>query len=185
MPSPSVSVLFNQRGGAFEPGAFDPSGLDPSYPIEMRGAGYSVAHMRGGNPSMFPFLGTVGAPTAWRHISDDSFISQSLRQALESLNETLRSKNASLDIQTKNNVDTLITQLEAAEKAVKDERDALNTFNNAIATGSAEVQGKKNILPADLTRTVDAYNAAMKNRQKLENKLFRVVIALGGKVQVI
>jgi hypothetical protein len=153
-------------------------------PIEMKGFGYEVAHMRGGFglPIM---LGTVGSPTQWRPISDDSFISLSLRQALDSLNNTLKTKNASLDGPTKSNVDTLITQLEAAEKAVKDERDNLNSFNNAIATGSANVQNKKNIDTATLTRTVDAYNNAMKNRQKLENKLFRVVIALGGKVQVI
>jgi hypothetical protein len=169
MHQPSVSVLF--KGGASGYDAFDPSVLDPVMPIEMRGAGYAVAHMRGGH---FPLmLGTVGSPTQWRPISDDSFISLSLRQALDSLNNTLKTKHASLDPATKTNVDTLITQLEAAEKAVKDERDNLNSFNNAIATGSANVQGKKNI------------DNAMKNRQKLENKLFRVVIALGGKVQVI
>jgi hypothetical protein len=181
MHQPSVSVLF--KGGASGYDAFDPSVLDPVMPIEMRGAGYAVAHMRGGH---FPLmLGTVGSPTQWRPISDDSFISLSLRQALDSLNNTLKTKHASLDPATKTNVDTLITQLEAAEKAVKDERDNLNSFNNAIATGSANVQGKKNIDSATLSRTVDAYNNAMKNRQKLENKLFRVVIALGGKVQVI
>jgi len=181
MHSPSVSVLF--KGGASGYDAFDPGVLDPVMPIEMRGAGYAVAHMRGGQ---FPLmLGTVGSPTQWRPVSDDSFISQSLRQALDSLNDTLKTKNASLDGQTKNNVDTLVLQLEQAEKAVRDARDDLNTFNNAIATGSANVQGKKNINTETLGRTVDAYNNAMKNRQKLENKLFRVVIALGGKVQVI
>jgi hypothetical protein len=179
MHQPSVSVLF--RGGGSD--AFDPSILDPIMPIEMRGSGYAVAHMRGGQ---FPImLGTVGSPTQWRPVSDDSFISLSLRQALDSLNNTLETKKASLDSATKTNVDNLITQLEAAEKAVKDERDNLNTFNNAISTGSADVQNKKHINTATLTRTVEAYNNAMKNRQKLENKLFRVVIALGGKVQVI
>jgi hypothetical protein len=181
MHNPSVSVLFRGGGGSDE---FDTASLNPEMPIEMRGFGYEVAHMRGGFG--FPLmLGTVGSPTQWRPVSDDSFISLSLRQALDSLNDTLKTKNASLDGPTKNNVDTLITQLEAAEKAVKDARDDLNTFNNAIATGSANVQGKKNIDSATLSRTVDAYNNAMKNRQKLENKLFRVVIALGGKVQVI
>ena len=84
--------------------------------------------------------------------------------------------------------DNLVTQLENAEKLVKEERDRLNTFNSAIATGSANIpQGSKKhntkIDTDTLSRTVDSYNAAMKNRQKLENKLFRVVIALGGKVQ--
>jgi len=181
MHQPSVSVLF--KGGANGTDGFDTGSLNPEMPIEMRGTGYAVAHMRGGQ---FPFMiGTVSSPTAFRPVSDDSFISLSLRQALDSLNDTLATKKASLDPATKTNVDTLINQLEAAEKAVKDERDRLNTFNNAIATGSAIVQGKKNINTADLTRTVEAYNNAMKNRQKLENKLFRVVIALGGKVQVI
>jgi len=182
MHQPSVSVLF--KGGANGVDGFDTSSLNPEMPIEMKGFGYEVAHMRGGFG--FPMmLGTVGSPTQWRPISDDSFISLSLRQALDSLNDTLKTKNASLDNATKTNVDTLVLQLEAAEKAVKDARDDLNTFNNAIATGSANVQNKKNIDTATLGRTVDAYNNAMKNRQKLENKLFRVVIALGGKVQVI
>jgi hypothetical protein len=116
MHSPSVSVLF--KGGANGSEAFDGSVLDPLMPIEMRGSGYAVAHMRGGQYPVM--LGTIGSPTQWRPVSDDSFISQSLRQALNSLNATLQTKNAELDPKTTQNVDNLVTQLELAEKAVKD-----------------------------------------------------------------
>jgi hypothetical protein len=176
LPSPSVSVLF--RGGAMEHPELD------NHPIEMRGAGYAVAHMRGGQ---FPLmLGTVGAPTQWRPVSDSSFISSSLRAAFESLQATLKNKNnATLEDGVRQNVTDLITKLEAAEQAVRDERAKLNSFNSAIATGSAQVDGLKDIKADAITRTVDSYNNAMKSRQKLENKLFRVIIALGGKVQQV
>ena len=173
MQSPnSVSVMF--RGGSAEMAE-----LDPSFPVEMRGAGYSIAHMRGGNW----MVGTASSPTMWRPVSDDSFISTSLRQALATLNQSLDLKNASLDQPTQDKVENLIKELERAEKKVKDYRDQLNTFNNAISTGQASVDNQKNMDVNTVKTTVDAYNNWMKSRQKLENKLFRVVIALGGKVQ--
>jgi predicted translin family RNA/ssDNA-binding protein len=100
----------------------------------------------------------------------------------QSLEQSLTAKGATLADATKTQVNGLITSLEAAEKAVKESRDELNTFNNAIASGNANVKDQKNIDADTVTRTVQAYNMAMKSRQKLENKLFRVVIALGGKV---
>jgi len=173
---PQVSVQL-MRGGQLS------ADLDPHYPIEMRGAGYAMAQMRGGQLPLM--LGTVSSPTSWRPVSDSSFISASLKAALASLEQSLHSKDASLADATKTQVNKLITDLEAAEKAVKDSRDKLNTFNNAIASGNANVKDQKNIDEGTITRTVEAYNMAMKSRQKLENKLFRVVIALGGKVQVV
>jgi len=154
--------------------------LNPEFPIEMRGSGYSIAHMRGGQ---FPLmLGTLGSPTSWRPVSDSSFISASLKAALASLEQSLDAKGATLADATRAQIANLITELEAAEKKVKDARNELNTFNNAIATGNANVKDKKDITSATITSSVEAYNMAMKSRQKLENKLFRVVIALGGKV---
>jgi hypothetical protein len=49
-------------------------------------------------------------------------------------------------------------------------------------TPDADVKNKTNITMPTVIKTAEAYNQSMKNRQKLENKLFRVVIALGGKV---
>jgi hypothetical protein len=172
---PSVSVQL-MRGG-------QQSDLNPDFPIEMRGAGYAIAQMRGGQLPLM--LGTVASPTSWRPVSDGSFISASLKAALASLEQSLSSKGATLADATKTQVSALIQQLEDAEKAVKNSRNELNTFNNAIASGNANVKDQKNIDASTITRTVEAYNMAMKSRQKLENKLFRVVIALGGKVQVV
>jgi hypothetical protein len=161
--------------------------LDISYPIEMRGAGPMIAAMRGG---MYPFmLGTASSPTSWTPVSDRSFISASLRMALASLMSSLKSKNYVLSDDTKTEVDSLITKLEAAEKSVVSYRDNLTSINNAIASGHDSVNKIKDgakdgsqIALADVTKIADEYNNAMKMRQKLENKLFRVVVALGGKV---
>lgn len=170
---PQISVQL-MKGGQL------PNDLNPEFPIEMRGAGYAMAQMRGGQLPLM--LGTISSPTSWRPVSDSSFISASLKAALASLEQSLTAKGATLADATKTQVAKLITDLEAAEKAVKESRDELNTFNNAIASGNANVKDQKNIDSTTVTRTVEAYNMAMKSRQKLENKLFRVVIALGGKV---
>ena len=161
--------------------------LNPEFPIEMRGSGYAIAHMRGGQ---FPLmLGTLGSPTSWRPVSDSSFISASLKAALASLEQSLKSKKSDLQQDTKTQITGLITALEAAEKAVKDKRDQLNNYNNAIAAGNTrnieDRKGDSAIKTEEITATVEAYNNAMKSRQKIENKLFRVVIALGGKVQSV
>lgn len=171
LPIPG-GLTIRLSGGALEE-------LDPAYPIEMRGAGQSFAAMKGGT---FPFvIGTTASPTSWRPISDNSFISASLTAALDSLKSTLQTKGASLAKGTDAAIDKLITDLKDAEEKVIKHRDALTDFNNAIASGSAKVNGQS-INLGQVQTTADAYNQAMKMRQKLENKLFRVVVALGGKV---
>jgi hypothetical protein len=172
LPVPG-GLTIRLSGGALEE-------LDPAYPIDMRGAGPSLAAMKGGYAPLL--IGTAGSPTSWRPISDNSFISTSLKAALESLKSTLADKKASLATATDTQIGKLVTDLENAEKAVIKHRDALTDMNNAIASGSANVNNKTGITMAQVQTTADAYNQAMKMRQKLENKLFRVVVALGGKV---
>ena len=147
-------------------------------PIEMRGAGPMLAAMRGGHGGMV--IGTTSSPTQWRPIDDNSFISASLRAAIAQLKANIAQQNngAKLDDAVNNEVEDNIKKLEDAEKAVRANRDKLTTMNNAIATG---YKATGSVTVADITAATESYNAAMKNRQKLENKLFRVVIALGGK----
>ena len=169
---PSFSMSF--RGGANSAFAsIDSSNYDP---IEMRGAGPMLAAMRGG----VYVVGTTSSPTQWRPIDDNSFISASLRAAIAQLKANIAQQNngAKLDDAVNNEVEDNIKKLEDAEKAVRANRDKLTTMNNAIATG---YKATGSVTVADITAATESYNAAMKNRQKLENKLFRVVIALGGK----
>jgi hypothetical protein len=144
-------------------------------PIEMRGAGPMLAAMRGGM-----VLGTTSSPTQWRPIDDNSFISASLRAAYAQLKANIEAQGSKLDNDVDNEVNANIKALEDAEKAVRANRDKLNSMNNAIATGYKAASGST-VNVAEITAATQSYNAAMKNRQKLENKLFRVVIALGGK----
>jgi hypothetical protein len=148
-------------------------------PIEMRGAGPMLAAMRGGHGHGM-VIGTTSSPTQWRPIDDNSFISASLEAAIAQLRANLQAQGATLAEEVATEVDTNITALKNAEKAVRANRDRLTTMNNAIATGYKPASGAT-INIAEITAATDSYNAAMKNRQKLENKLFRVVIALGGK----
>ena len=168
---PAISMSF--RGGANAAlASVDPFNYDP---IEMRGAGPMLAAMRGGM-----VIGTTSSPTQWRPIDDNSFISASLRAAIAQLKANIAQQNngATLDDAVNNEVEDNIKKLEDAEKAVRANRDKLTTMNNAIATG---YKADGTVTVADITAATESYNAAMKNRQKLENKLFRVVIALGGK----
>lgn len=166
-----LNITVSQRGGAE---------LDPIHPIEMRGAGHMIAAMKGGFGPFF--LGTASSPTSWRPVDDNSFISASLEQALASLKSTLQGTGTSLESKTDTDIQQLITNLKEAEKQVRKSRDALNDMNKAIASGTADHKGKGEISMEVVQKTADAYNQSMKMRQKLENKLFRVVIALGGKV---
>jgi hypothetical protein len=147
-------------------------------PIEMRGAGPMLAAMRGGMGGVV--IGTTSSPTQWRPIDDNSFISASLRAAYAQLKANLKAQGAELAVDVDAEVNKNITDLENAEKAVRANRDKLNSMNNAIATGYKAASGST-VDVAEITAATQSYNAAMKNRQKLENKLFRVVIALGGK----
>lgn len=167
-----VSVSFT--GGAMN----ELENLDNNIPIEMRGAGYTMAHMRGGSI----LFGTVGSPTMWRPLDDNSFISASLQAAIDNLESQLKSKGATLDSSTRTQIDAEIASLKKAEDQVKKTRDQITNMNNAISTGSAQVKTGDNIGPADIERTAEAYNNAMKSRQKIEGKLLRVVVALGSKV---
>jgi hypothetical protein len=166
-----LNITVSQRGGAE---------LDPAYPIEMRGGGQMIAAMKGGFGPFF--LGTASSPTSWRPVDDNSFISIALEQALASLKATLAGTGTKLDSATDSTVARLIKDLKDAEEAVKKNRDALNDMNKAIASGEANFKGVSTVNMGVVQKTADAYNQSMKMRQKLENKLFRVVIALGGKV---
>ena len=169
--APPISMTF--RGGANAAlASVDPFNYDP---IEMRGAGPMLAAMRGGM-----VIGTTSSPTQWRPIDDNSFISASLRAAIGQLTANLIAQGAKLAPDVNKEVEDNITALEKAEKAVRANRDKLTTMNNAIATGYKAASGSA-VDVAEITAATESYNAAMKNRQKLENKLFRVVIALGGK----
>jgi len=162
-------------GGASEAlASIDPLNYDP---IEMRGAGPMLASMRGGNY----VIGTTSSPTQWRPIDDNSFISASLSAAIKQLQASAAQQGSKLEAAVEQNVNALILALQNAEKAVKDERNKINDMNNAIASGSAKHMPGVDTTAGDIQRAADAYNNAMKNRQKIENKLFRVVIALGGK----
>ena len=170
---PAISMTF--RGGANAAlASVDPFNYDP---IEMRGAGPMLAAMRGGM-----VIGTTSSPTQWRPIDDNSFISASLRAAIGQLKANIAAQNngATLAPDVNKEVEDNISALEKAEKAVRANRDKLTTMNNAIATGYKAASGSI-VDVAEITAATESYNAAMKNRQKLENKLFRVVIALGGK----
>jgi hypothetical protein len=174
-PAPTIAVY---TGGAL---------LNPpvDHPIEMRGGGYDIA-MRGGQ---MPLLGP------YRPLTDSSFISTELEIALHKLRATLKAKGKELADDVKNNIDTLISDLKKAEKAVKDTRDKLSLANQAVASGAATPVGNSNRTDANgatvpdgvssiqITTLADQYNDANTRRQKLENKLFRVIIALNG-VQV-
>ena len=169
--APPISMTF--RGGANAAlASVDPFNYDP---IEMRGAGPMLAAMRGG----VYVVGTTSSPTQWRPIDDNSFISASLEAAIGQLKANIaQHQGANLDTAVENTVARLIKELKDAEKAVRVERDKITTMNNAIATG---YKPTGTVNTDDITAATESYNAAMKNRQKLENKLFRVVIALGGK----
>jgi len=171
---PSISMSF--RGGANA--ALASIDYSNYAPIEMRGAGPMLAAMRGGHGGMV--IGTTSSPTQWRPIDDNSFISASLEAAIAQLKANIAAQNsgASLDNAVDDKVKSLIKDLKDAEKAVRAERDRLTTMNNAIATGYKPTGA---VSTTEITAATESYNAAMKNRQKLENKLFRVVIALGGK----
>lgn len=150
------------RGGAMNPPNFN-------YPIEMRGAGYDMG-MSGGNVLLGP----------WRQPSDDFFIAEQLETAISKLKASLKANSKTLDTTTEASITNLITLLKDAENNVKAKRDELNLATSAINSGSmmpmSDASGAVN--QTNITDLAGQYNDAMANRQKLENKLFRVVIAL-------
>ena len=77
----------------------------------------------------------------------------------------------------------LLEEQKAKEEEVRKYRDQITAYNSALAIGTAKASGDINI---DMIKnTAEAYNNAMKSRQKIEGKLLRVVVALGGKVAAI
>ena len=165
----SVLVQLGQRGGAQ---------LNPLYPIEMRGAGRIFAEMRGGAGWV---IGTTLSPTAFRPLSDESFISNSLEVALNNLVQTLKQKGSTLEATTETNVRTLVEQLRSKEAEVRKRRDELNTMSQIL--GSQNTKPGASVNETDIKDTIEAYNQSNTSRQKLENKLFRVIIALGNQVK--
>lgn len=156
--------------------------LDSNIPIEMRGAGYALAAMRGGSIGGNIIFGTQGT-TMWRPIDDNSFISQSLELAIDNLKSQLNSNGASLDVNTEKKIRDSIIELKAKEEEVKKYRDQISSMNSALAVGNAKPTGSVDL--KNIEATAEAYNNAMKSRQKLEGKLLRVVVALGGKVAAV
>jgi hypothetical protein len=170
--NPSVMVQI-QRGGGYEGGE--------NLPVEMRGGGRLLAAMKGGNF----FLGTMGSPTSWRPITDSSFISVSLEAAYQNLKANLKaSKGADLAPDTQDKVRKLIKDLKDAEEAVKGKRDELNKFNTILSTQNLK-DIKTSVTEAEITDMVKLYNDSMSRRQSLENKMWRVIVALGNQMQTI
>lgn len=173
LPPTGLSVFLGPRVGGGEPQ------LNPLYPVEMRGAGRIIAEMRGGNGSWV--VGTNMSPTSFRPLSDQSFISNSLEIALNNLTQTLKQKNSDLDDSTKNRITGLVAELRAKEEEVKKNRDQLNKMSQILGSQNTSVGTK--VGDVEIQRTVEAYNQSNTSRQKLENKLFRVIIALGNQVK--
>jgi hypothetical protein len=172
--NPSVLVQLHQQRGGYEGGE--------NLPVEMRGGGRLLAAMKGGNF----FLGTMGSPTSWRPITDSSFISVSLEAAYQNLKANLKaSKGADLAQDTQDNVKKLITALKAAEDAVKEKRDELNKFNTILSTQNLKDIKNTSVTEKEITDMVKLYNDSMSRRQSLENKMFRVIVALGNQMQTV
>jgi hypothetical protein len=171
--NPSVMVQI-QRGGGYEGGE--------NLPVEMRGGGRLLAAMKGGSF----YLGTMGSPTSWRPITDSSFISVSLEAAYQNLKANLKaSKGADLADETQTKVRDLISKLKEAEEAVKGKRDELNKFNTILSTQNLKDLTGATVSQADLSDMVKLYNESMSKRQSLENKMFRVIVALGNQMQTV
>lgn len=159
----------NQHGepGPFRGGAMTPP--DFNHPIEMRGAGYDLG-MSGGMALLGP----------WKQPSDDFFIAEQLETAISKLKASLNANSKTLDATSEASINSLITELKRQEELVKAKRDELNAATIAINSGSMmpKSNDKGVVSESNITDLAAQYNDAMANRQKLENKLFRVVIAL-------
>jgi hypothetical protein len=170
LPGSGLTVSIRQRGGAaMEPPSFN-------YPIEMRGGGYDIA-MAGG----------AGALGWWSPPNDDFFISAQIKSALETLRATLKAKgNKDLAQDVDAKVTGLVQALETAEENIRIERNNLKRATDAITSGNADPTDedskgvKTGVLHATLTSIAGKYNTAVSNARSIENKLFRVIVALNG-----
>lgn len=162
--------------------------LDPSIPVEMRGAGPMLASMKAGFFNGLA-IGTGSFPTQWRPVSDVLFISGQLRDAYDTLVgriEKLTGKNNVLSGTVKSQVDSAISNLERAEKKVKESRDQLTKYNEIISSGQSKLSsrsGVASVTPATIKQSVEIYNDAQKERHKYEMKVFRVISTLGLKLE--
>jgi hypothetical protein len=181
-PSPFAGMF-----GAFNPGALqislqqaqrggnmDVLEMDPYMPVEMRGSGYKYAAIGG----QFGFVN-------FRAPADTSFISAPLEASLATLKGMLAQKGATLDGTVDTRVNGLVADLRHAEQQVIEERDRINTFNREIMSGNINVNRGQSMNHQNIVNTVDSYNKAQERRNKLENKFFKVVIAMGNQVRVL
>jgi hypothetical protein len=161
--------------------------LNANYPIEMRGIGSLLAaSMRGG---AYPLaLGTVNSPTIWRPITDDSFISESLKAAVVKLKAKLNAKGMHLDTNIEGKITDRLHELEKAEYRAKNLRDKLTkTANQFTGKGTnlkteATGNGKDELSEPDVDRLVEEYNTAMNAVKKNEGVVLRVVDSLNNEL---
>jgi len=163
--------------------------LNSNYPIEMRGVGSLLAaSMRGG---VYPLaLGTVNSPTIWRPITDDSFISESLKVAVLKLKAKLESKSMKLDKTVSDKITDRLYALEEAEGRAKNLRDKLTKASaqltgvwGGVGTGPSKgTSAGPDLKETDIDRLVDEYNDAMNAVKKNEGVILRVVDNLNQEV---
>jgi len=169
-------------------GMFGGGDLNTNYPIEMRGQGPMIASsFRGGNVSPV-VLGTVNSPTIWRPITDDSFISESLRVAVSKITAKLNGNGMKLAPEVIEKVATKLAALESAEIAAKNYRDQLTKatakFSKLKADGTPYILPKdsNNIELLDDATIVDLtkrYNNSLDVIRDNERVVLRVVDHLG------
>jgi hypothetical protein len=152
--------------------------LDPLMPIDMRGAGPMIAAMRAGSYA----LGTVGYPTQWRPVSDSTFISYQLEASLAQVTKGLAAKGIQIDSATVTQIENVNQTLKDAEKAVKENRDILNKYNNMLASGDVIPSSAGEATLAEMKIIVDKYNDNLKAKNKSEVKILRVLAVLAAKL---
>jgi hypothetical protein len=110
--------------------------LNTQFPIEMKGLGPLIASsMRGGG---FPSLaiGTVNSPTIWRPLTDDSYIGDSLMEAIQKLKGKLRNLNMNLDAGVDAKIAQRLGDLKTAETRAKNLRDKLTKAAAQVTSGN-------------------------------------------------
>jgi hypothetical protein len=180
------------KGGQLTGGQLN--NLNSQFPIEMKGFGALVAASMRGGESMrggsFPSLaiGTVNSPTIWRPLTDDSFISESLLDAVQKLQNKLSSKGMKLDSSVETKIQQRLTALRVAETKAKTYRDKLTIAANRLNghdSSLTQPDYKKGTMKDDKIDATDVdelaleYNRAMKEVQKNEGVLLKVIDSMG------
>jgi len=155
----NIQVIRRTGGAMIHPSSFE-------YPIEMRGGGYDIA-MHGG-------LGLV----PYAQVGLVAPISDQLESAYGRLASILNKKGKTINSDVDIEVKSLIKKLKDAEDDVKRYGKELDDSSNFIKSGDVDDSSLNNVTRAQVTSMADAYNTALDNRQKTENKLFRVIMAL-------